>query len=1481
MFRLRRLALSLLRPRDRRGSVMLLALGVLAILSVSAVAYVTIVRLDRAATLGTARRSSFQSQPDAVVRHMQSLLTADLFGNKIVTPDLPPEDTDGNSPPSFWPSMFEDGETWDSPSIDINTFTTAANPEPRNLNRSVPGGDPSVLAFPGGVAAQDDAWLASIEPDWQASIANTRWYRNITNLRSAYSWSPAEPRDTGDDRWVRGDGRFVDLGDWFDPPSGSYADPAINLLDYANTDPDFGPREGNFFTTTDPNDFELFDRQMNNLNPSPLGAVTPSDERRWVDTDGDLRPDARWQVLEQLGNVGGLNWVVAARIVDASALVNINTAVEFGFTERAEGRTPADVDLYRLLRESQTTSAFPVAPAIDRLDTAYANHVERGVALPAIIDEAIERGSLNVADAVTSAWNPAQGLTRRQRDSFFFEFGRSPLKPRATRGAGYPVRDLTDLMAFAATNNPSMVSRAEQFFDGPESGGYLPLPTDLTSTVGPLRAKEQSTEVRRFSPAGGPTSDGRPTLEQIHDSTRRLLTPVSGTGSQSPVPVLNPYGFRGVYALDRVPIDRPLSDDEVTRAFHSFAWALAPMATNMPLSRAFLGADARRAVPIEVTDETGLNSSDDVAAMRNTGLAVNDPDLHYGGGDTGLALKMFERFGNTPGATFALVTSAAMAVNLTDAIDDDVSPRIRALVKGPTNSINIRSDVVLTTRMPQGDVPNDVFGDLAATASKPITVVGLEAQPFLREVATFSFYREQFASATANGILGDAADERLGCVVSVELSNPFGVAVPLDNIAVVIPATADLIVDGAAQPLVLEFPAGTPALDPRSTRVFSFITPRGLTGASPDWDVVYDEIVTRGGFGELVDITNDVLTAGGEPMFIHNMAAAPAERPVLLVRQDGGNNITAVIDRMSPPGGTAFPPAISVGGGPAGIALVDTFGIDATDFSNLAPAGSTRELDRAYFVSLGYDNADERLDDLEYSGQAVFSGSLTRQTVQGTLGGTPSGFDASCIEFAPERPVGGTATTPATGSNVLTTRADVQAWLRYKLSIGLPDGGAATSRNNPEHMVTAPLLGDQLAYNLPVDQSDLLDTVKAANTGPNAIVPGELAPFQLFVPNQPLHDVSDVMRLSPFAHLCIDCLPDPLNVASAGTNDINNLRNWITVGEQLAIASAYDPNVSSGSPANPYMATLDPTRYIIGGDMNGGTWPITSGGVTEADVPANMKIPLALRVPDCFEALSGVDPLVQGRVNINTAPRDVLRMLPMLAPTATQVVGSLVPDDDGTGRVEKMLSYRDAQRGPSDPATGILGTLVGLRGVAPTSDDERAALPGFATPAETALIAQWNLPTTPDAGRPVTGQIGTFADLGADGLTSDVAPLQVTRYAGLLGTTNPTDDAEEVLASYRAISNIVSSRSDVFVAWFVLRGYDPETIERIALPSASPSNAEINAAMDAPGSNFRPAYESRWLVVFDRSQTENGSPIRRPTDRPRVLLRVELPSGSE
>jgi hypothetical protein len=92
------------------------------------------------------------------------------------------------------------------------------------------------------------------------------------------------------------------------------------------------------------------------------------------------------------------------------------------------------------------------------------------------------------------------------------------------------------------------------------------------------------------------------------------------------------------------------------------------------------------------------------------------------------------------------------------------------------------------------------------------------------------------------------------------------------------------------------------------------------------------------------------------------------------------------------------------------------------------------------------------------------------------------------------------------------------------------------------------------------------------------------------------------------------------------------------------------------------------------------------------------------------------------------------------------------------------------------------------------------------------------------------------------------------------------------MALYRAVSNIATARSDVFAAWFVIRGYDPELIERIPVLRANEDEA-LNA-MDLPENNFAPTHESRYFVVFDRSN------VRRPTDRPRVLLQVELPASA-
>lgn len=1512
------------RSKPRRGSVLLLALGVLAVLSISAVAYVTIVRLDRAGAVSVTRRSSYQQQPDKVIQEIQSLLTADLFGNKIVTAGVPA--TAGSSGDRVWPTMFEDGESWDSPSLDISTFTSELNPELRSL----PPNDRSILN-PGGIARADDAWLASSEPEWvTASIDNTRRFRQITNLRSAYRWYDPNPSTTGEERWIRGDGRYVDLAQWFIRNVNEYADPSINLVDWNNfpssTDR-IGAEQGNAFLATT-STYEVYDRQMNALefssNSTTQGPVAPSDERRWADTDGDLRPDARWQVIDSLGNVGGLNWVVAARIVDASALVNINSAIQFGIYSNTDtlgdGLTPADVDLVRIIEQASTSSAFNPQPAIDKvlLDSAnpsFRTHLTDGLGLRDVFQELFDlndptnpyRGIGGLQ--LTTPWSLTSApLTRLQRQVAWEFAGQSPLSPRAKQARVYPNRDLSDLMAYWGTNNASMVSRAEQYFDGPEEAGYLPRPADFDNSTGPLRAKESSTESRRLVPVGGNITDARPTLGQIHDSARRFLTTVSGSGNFSPVPVLNPFGFDGLYTIDRVRLDHNLTPLAIERAFASYAWALAPMATNMPLHRD-LTDPSTHSIPNrnEVNPATGaVSGSSPQSGFLFSGAT---PDVHYGGGVDGPARRLY---GDTSGAAYSLITAASLAVNLADAVDSDNTPTLRALIKNLTptryydgqvpSTPGTKPDISMTMRMPQGDVQPDILGaGMLTNPTKPILVIGVDRQPYLREVVTSSFYREDGSGGGAglvNGAIGDDPAEYLGCYVAFELYNPHNTAINLGGLQLVIPESSTQIDDAStpdAGPIALAIGAGE-SIDPGASKVLVLITPQD--GTSFDWDLLYDAIKARPGFAGAVFTDWDTsLTTGSadqKRMWLQTLTQTPEPRPALLMRNNAEGEPAYVIDRLSPPNAAdAFPPTMSENGtlspgvqlyGPVGPLAADRVGNYNND-----------RLDNAYFAAMGYDAADERMpsDQALISGQVAVTGSLQRMSVRGGANATassPSGFTTTVMDFAPSLAAapGGLALT-ATGRNLYTIRRDGQAWLRYDpLDIRSGDNSPSNSRLAPQHLVDS---SAYYPYDMPADQSDLTEPVKAADdiaTNPNVLAADDIASFQLLIPNGPLNDTSEVLRISPYANLCFDCDPAILDI------DLNDLTKWRTAGEQMAMLYRADPRpAASGGPPdatklpNQYITSLDTSRFIIDEMPNGGTSPVGDPTL----VPESMQIPLALRAPDCFEALRVVDPLVQGRININTAPQQVLHALPMLAPTSSISAGggTLQAAPSGPGSIAPRIDLITRYRDPAQVLSPVLSAdppILGLRrrSGGPESGALAAALPGFVTPAETAALGEWTTGAFPAMRTPTAGQQGTFLEIGADTSAADANPLQAAARTGsfyLSTTDNPVDDPEEKLALYRSIANIVQARSDVYIAWFIVRGYDPETIERIRVsPSGDPVVNSLSA-MDLPENNFRPAYESRWLVVFDRSQTESGTPIRRATDRPRVLLRVELPSAGQ
>lgn len=168
---------------------------------------------------------------------------------------------------------------------------------------------------------EDDRWLASAAPVFNS---NTYRWLHLTNL----------------------------TGIWLDlEATGSITDPTEQPIDglsgnIASSDTDILIRHTNPLTPT-------LSTTFNNTRAEPLG----------VDTDGDGVFDSRWQwVPVPVREFGGRKFVMAARIVDLNAMLNVNTATtltavgNLNDPEISGGYSPAWADLSRLASRSVNTA---------------------------------------------------------------------------------------------------------------------------------------------------------------------------------------------------------------------------------------------------------------------------------------------------------------------------------------------------------------------------------------------------------------------------------------------------------------------------------------------------------------------------------------------------------------------------------------------------------------------------------------------------------------------------------------------------------------------------------------------------------------------------------------------------------------------------------------------------------------------------------------------------------------------------------------------------------------------------------------------------------------------------------------------------------------------------------------------------------------------------------------------------------------------
>ncbi len=238
-----------------RGSVMLLVVAALLLISIMGMAYLQTSRLDRA-TAQTSAKSYIDVVANASIAYIGEVLKSDM----ITSDDV----------------MFDRSQ-----GIEGYDFPWTS----RNHSYTVQFNDGSTDTSNGGQL--DDTWLASSEPEFQSGHKGT--WPHITNLNGIYLRLPS----------LDSDERTPD---------------EIAVNNYENMD--IKTRWG--FDTDVPINVS---NQSNNLdyaaqNYEVLGA----------DADGDGIYDSKW-TWAPIRQISGVSYVMAARIIDNSAMLNMNVAL--------------------------------------------------------------------------------------------------------------------------------------------------------------------------------------------------------------------------------------------------------------------------------------------------------------------------------------------------------------------------------------------------------------------------------------------------------------------------------------------------------------------------------------------------------------------------------------------------------------------------------------------------------------------------------------------------------------------------------------------------------------------------------------------------------------------------------------------------------------------------------------------------------------------------------------------------------------------------------------------------------------------------------------------------------------------------------------------------------------------------------------------------------------------------------------------------
>ncbi|MCC6320106.1 MAG: hypothetical protein IT438_01570 [Phycisphaerales bacterium] len=574
-----------------RGTVLLMVLGVLALMAIVAVVYAAIGKGDRVSSASIVRNTRVDDQASQIADYLAGVVRDGLFAT-YVEPD--------NRSGAAGPRGTLKWRGWDYPYTDPQMVSQP--PTPGASLAQAPRRAPYRFTPTGTYSTP---WTIDNSPDPRSPgvpfIASSEPANGRAGLGGA-----AVPQ------WDQNNPQYLSKRDWLNisnfAPSGNFVNLA-NLRNNFRAESGFGtasdgsPRMSEALSVADSTGVLQRVAGARSRNP----ALTTSDQlfafrpmyetpplrpedpdhinNQWCDTDGDGFADARWFELVDVWNqndprpivpnAGRARLFVAARCVDLSGRINVNTAGDnYRAPEQASinsdavqfvpGLTPGDVDLLRVLRRSDASislgECYDLCPQPTATNAAgdYSGYGDEasargglaayqalwdfrdaGRVQPQLLGTQVNR--VPDAGAQYLPWTgtaPLAPPTAWDRFRFYSRFGASTDGVSVRRPSGTPnnstgsrevvstfdTGDLLDLLTFEGINDYGQRSRLESttvgrsnFANTPPMLGYDPLRSN--------RPREIEMKGRT---SGSLAADLDKALLQREIDVRRLLTTISG-----------------------------------------------------------------------------------------------------------------------------------------------------------------------------------------------------------------------------------------------------------------------------------------------------------------------------------------------------------------------------------------------------------------------------------------------------------------------------------------------------------------------------------------------------------------------------------------------------------------------------------------------------------------------------------------------------------------------------------------------------------------------------------------------------------------------------------------------------------------------------------------------------------------------------------------------------------------------------------------